>query len=235
MKKTVILIHGYLTNYLDFAHLPKELIKYYDYVVLVCIPGHGKYLSTKAFTVEDTIKVVEKEVEYYLEKGTVDLIGFSMGGALSRYLCVKYKTINKAVLLAPATYYLSPLFTVEKIKYYTNIRTKEELAKKMKENDKIASEVLKGYLIKKFTLSNGLTFCKLIAKINSLKGHNPTSTLIIWGKTDELVPKKSADFCYKNCCNENKELVLVDGLGHLMLRSNHELELNEKIIEFLNK
>lgn len=235
MKKTVILIHGYLTNYLDFNHLPKELIKYYDYVVLVNIPGHGKFLSTKDFTVDGTIELVEKEVEYYLKLGTVDLIGFSMGGALARYLCVKYQTINKAVLLAPATYYFSPLFTIEKMKYYSNIHTKEELIKKMKENDKLSYSVVKNTTLKKFTLSNGLTFCKLIAKVNGYKGNNPTSTLIVWGKTDELVPKKSADFCYKNCVNKNKELFIVDGLGHLMLRANLEQQVIDKIIEFINK
>lgn len=238
MKKTVILIHGYLTNYFDFGHLPKELIKYYDYVVIAHIPGHGKYRTTKDFKVDSTINAVEKEVEFYLKKGTVDLIGFSMGGALTRYLCVKYKTINKAVMLAPATYYLSPLFTVERLKYLINVhnkKEKEELLLKLKENDKIGKNLILNSALKKFTITNGLTFCKLITKINKDKGHNPTSSLIIWGRMDELVPKISADFCYNNCCNENKELVIIEGLGHIMLRSNFEPELNERIIKFLNQ
>lgn len=238
MKKTVILIHGYLTNYHDFGSLPKELIKYYDNVVLLQIPGHGRYRTTKEFTVDATISTVEKEVEFYLDKGTVDLIGFSMGGALTRYLCVKYQKINKAVMLAPATYYLSPLFAVERLKYIFNVHNNEEkveLINKLKQNDKIAKNVVLSGTIKRFTLSNGLTFCKLITKINDRKGHNPTPSLIIWGRLDELVPKTSADFCYKNCCHEDSELVIIDGLGHLMLRSNYEEELKKKIIEFLNK
>ncbi len=238
MKKTVILIHGYLTNYLDFNHLPKELIKYYDYVVIVNIPGHGKFKEIKNFRVDSTIKTVENEVEFYLKKGSVDLIGFSMGGALTRYLCVKYQTINKAVMLAPATYYLSPFCVVKRFKFILKAKTlneEKEIIARLRKNDKIGKNIILNNCIKKFGPKNGLTFCKLITKINKLKGKNPTSSLIVWGELDELVPKKSAKFCYKNCSNKEKELWLIDGLGHLMLRSDYEEEINDKIIKFLNK
>ena len=234
-KKTVILIHGYLTNYLDFNHLPKYLSKYYDYVVIVDLPGHGKYRNIKEFKVDATIKKVEQELEYYLKKGTVDLIGFSMGGALSRYLCVKYKEVRNAVLLAPATYYLSPLFTLERAKYIIGNKKDENELKNLKENDKTSYDIIKESTLKKFNLDNGLTFCKLIYKINLIKGFNPTRTLVMRGTLDELVPKYSADYCYKNCINPGKELVYVKGLGHLMLRSNKEQLIIDKIMEFLTK
>ena len=237
MKKTIILIHGYLTNYLDFTNLPKELIKYYDYVVIIDIPGHGKFKQIKNFKVDSTIETVEKEVEFYLKKGIVDIIGFSMGGALARYLCVKYKKIRKAVLLAPATYYLSPMFAVERIKYVmkaNNTHDKDVLLQRLKENDKASQNIVLNNCIKKFNPNNALTFCKLITKINKLKGDNPSSTLIVWGKLDELIPKISVDFCYKNCTNENKEVYIIDGLGHLMLRTNYELEIKKKIMKFLD-
>lgn len=235
-KKTVILIHGYLTNYLDFNHLPKYLSKYYDYVVILDLPGHGRYRNIKDFKVDATIKKVEKEVEYYLAKGFVDLIGFSMGGALSRYLCVKYKEIRNAVLLAPATYYLSPLFTLERMKYIiTDNKKGSNTLKELKENDKISYDVIKELTLKKFNLDNGLTFCKLIYKINSKEGFNPTRTLVMRGILDELVPKYSAEYCYKNCINSEKEIVHIKGLGHLMLRSNKEQLIIDKIMEFLVK
>ena len=238
MKKTIILIHGYLTDYLDFNHLPKELIKYYDYVVIVSIPGHGKFNEIKNFRVDPTIKTVEDEVEFYLKKGSVDLIGFSMGGALTRYLCVKYQTIRKAVMLAPATYYLSPFCVVNRLKYVLKAKTADErkqIINRLKKNDDATKSVALDNCIKKFGPKNGLTFCKLITKINQLKGDNPTSSLIVWGELDELVPKKSAKFCYKNCSNKDKELWYIDGLGHLMLRTDYEEEINNKIIKFLNK
>ncbi|MFR7882202.1 MAG: hypothetical protein ACLU5J_12620 [Christensenellales bacterium] len=37
MKKIVILIHGYLTDYNDFNHLPHQLTKLYDYVILISL------------------------------------------------------------------------------------------------------------------------------------------------------------------------------------------------------
>ena len=106
---------------------------------------------------------------------------------------------------------------------------------RLKKNDNATKNVALDNCIKKFGPKNGLTFCKLITKINQLKGDNPTSSLIVWGELDELVPKKSAKFCYKNCSNKDKELWYIDGLGHLMLRTDYEEEINNKIIKFLNK
>ena len=221
MKKIVILIHGYLTD-----------------VILISLPGHGKYHNMKNFKVNNTIKLIEDEVEFYSRLGYVDLIGYSLGGALVRYLCVKYKTIKKAVLISPATYYFSPLFGIERMKYLFGGKTKDERKKnyqELRDNDKMAYHVVRRHTLKRFKLDNGITFCKLIQKINKIKGFNPTSTLIIWGKLDELVPKSSVNFCYRNCINNKKALVMIDGVGHVMLRSNKEQIIIDKIMEFLNE
>ena len=228
MKKIVILIHGYLTDYNDFNHLPHQLTKLYDYVILISLPGHGKYHNMKNFKVNNTIKLIEDEVEFYSRLGYVDLIGYSLGGALVRYLCVKYKTIKKA----------SPLFGIERMKYLFGGKTKDERKKnyqELRDNDKMAYHVVRRHTLKRFKLDNGITFCKLIQKINKIKGFNPTSTLIIWGKLDELVPKSSVNFCYRNCINNKKALVMIDGVGHVMLRSNKEQIIIDKIMEFLNE
>ena len=226
------------TDYNDFNHLPHQLTKLYDYVILISLPGHGKYHNMKNFKVNNTIKLIEDEVEFYSRLGYVDLIGYSLGGALVRYLCVKYKTIKKAVLISPATYYFSPLFGIERMKYLFGGKTKDERKKnyqELRDNDKMAYHVVRRHTLKRFKLDNGITFCKLIQKINKIKGFNPTSTLIIWGKLDELVPKSSVNFCYRNCINNKKALVMIDGVGHVMLRSNKEQIIIDKIMEFLNE
>ena len=186
MKKTVILIHGYLTDYNDFVNLPKTLIKHYDYVVIMSLPGHGRHQNIKNFKVDSTIKMVEDEVERYLQKGSVDLIGYSMGGALSRYIASKYQTIRRMVLLTPASRYLSPLLAINRIKYLLkkqdvalSIKEKREL---LKEHDKAGLEILKNGPLHKFNPSNGLTFCKLIYKINQEKRSFSTPTLIVYGR-----------------------------------------------------
>ena len=186
----------------------------------------------------EILKLIEDEVEFYSRLGYVDLIGYSLGGALVRYLCVKYKTIKKAVLISPATYYFSPLFGIERMKYLFGGKTKDERKKnyqELRDNDKMAYHVVRRHTLKRFKLDNGITFCKLIQKINKIKGFNPTSTLIIWGKLDELVPKSSVNFCYRNCINNKKALVMIDGVGHVMLRSNKEQIIIDKIMEFLNE
>lgn len=50
-----------------------------------------------------------------------------------------------------------------------------------------------------------------------------------------LVPKSSVNFCYQNCINNKKVLVMIDGVGHVMLRSNKEKIIIDKIMEFLNE
>ena len=151
-------------------------------MILISLPGHGKYHNMKNFKVNNTIKLIEDEVEFYSRLGYVDLIGYSLGGALVRYLCVKYKTIKKAVLISPATYYFSPLFGIERMKYLFGGKTKDERKKnyqELRDNDKMAYHVVRRHTLKRFKLDNGITFCKLIQKINKIKGFNPTSTLII--------------------------------------------------------
>ena len=239
MKKTVILIHGYLTDYQDFANLPKTLIKYYDYVVLLTLPGHGRFQDIKRFKVDNTIKTVEETVEFYLKKGTVDLIGYSMGGALSRYIASKYQTINKMVLLAPASKYLSPFLGINRIKYLLNKQnttlSKKERRALLKEHDKAAYEFLKDRLLKKFSAGNGLTFCKLISTINQEKTAFETPTLIVYGKLDELVPLASVNYCLSKCISSLKEVMYLDDIGHLMLRTAQCQNIINKIEEFLTK
>ena len=238
MKKIVILIHGYLTDFNDFGNLPKSLIKLYDYVVLINLPGHGRYHNLKQFKVQDTIQCVEEELEYYSKQGYVDLIGYSLGGALVRYLCVKYKIIRKAVLVSPATYYFSPLFAFAKMKYVLGAKTKEERKahyQEIKMNNHISYRIVRRHTIKRFKIDNGIVFCKLVKRINKIKGFNPSATLIIWGKLDELVPQASIQFCYHNCINANKEIVMIDGVGHVMLRSSKEKLIIDKIIKFLDR
>lgn len=238
MKKTVILIHGYLTDYHDFSQLPLHLSKYYDYVVILDLPGHGKYQDNKKFTVNDTIKKVENEVEFYLNKGSVDLIGYSMGGALSRYLAIKYPNINKVVLLAPATKYLTIFFPIERARYIFSDKDKNKRKvriQEIKEHDKVSYLILKKGPLPRFKLRNGYVFCKLIYTINKIRGKNTRPTLIIRGRLDELVPHSSAKYCYKNCVSDNKELYIVDNIGHIMLRSNEEEIITSKIIDFLTK
>ena len=237
MKKIVILIHGYLTDQHDFNQLEKKLLPYYDYVVILDLPGHGFDHSMKDFKVDATLDYVDKEVEFYLKMGDVDLIGYSLGGALVRYLCVKYKKINKAVLLAPASKYLNFSCLNRRMKYYFSGKTKEEKSinrKILKGNDEITRYIAKTQFFKNIRPSNIKVFRRLIKKTNSQKGDNPTSTLIIYGKLDELVPKKSAIYCFNNCINQSKELVLIDGVGHVLLKGVKGKEIEEKIIKFLN-
>ena len=235
MKKTIILIHGYLSDYHDFSNLPKYLIKLYDQVIILNLPGHGKYQDINNFKINNTIKMVENEVEYYLTKGSVDIIGFSMGGALARYIASKYQKVNNVVLLAPATKYLVTGFLFKRIKYIFSKKKKiKENYHTVLEHDKLAIKMSKQITIPKFRIKNGITFCKLIKKINKQKTKYDIPTLIIWGKLDELVPKRAIKYCYKSSISNKKQIIYYDDIGHLMLYSAREKDIITDILNFLN-
>ena len=163
MKKIVILIHGYLTDSNDFNKLEKDLVPYYDYVVSLNLPGHGKYQNMKDFTLDATFKYLFDEISFYLTLGKVDLIGFSLGGALVHYLCAKFKNINKAILLAPAIKYLNFSCPFKRMRY-TFFQKQNRLL--LKANDQITRKIAKEQFFKNIRLTNIIVFQKIYAIFN---------------------------------------------------------------------
>lgn len=232
MKRIVILIHGYLTDYHDFNNLEKTLINYYDYVVLLELPGHGAFHNKKDFQVKNSLTYVEKEISFYLKLGTVDLIGYSLGGAIVNYLCKKYHNINQAIQLAPPVKYLNFVLPFKRLAYRFLYHSKNDKIL-LKANDQITRHLTKVSFLKEIRLNNFLVFRKLIKTLNKEKHQNQVSTLFIYGRLDELVPLKSVKTSFKNCENNNKKLIIYEGIGHVLLRGPKNNEIVYEIKKFL--
>lgn len=234
MKKVCLLIHGYLTDEKDFTTLPDSLNNYYDHLELFLIPGHGSETMDN-FTKEKVFEKIDKVVKQ-LEKDydIMDVIGFSLGGALAKYVACKYK-VNKLVLLAPAVKYFSPKTISRRINFMMGNKLTDEKSKfsNIVKEDVEAVSFFIGSLKKKFNLKNYREFANIIAYINETTTDYNAKTLIIWGYFDELVPKAAVKMCYDECQNENKSVIVIPNIGHYMLRSSRGGTIQTLIMNFL--
>ena len=251
MSKAVMTIHGFLTVKEDFGRLYDHL-DCYDEVLAVEIPGHNGDAKIEDFTAEDTLITVLSAYDRLRSKhDAVDVVGFSMGGALATWLCAQ-RDVNRAVLLAPANKYLNFFMPVETLKFY------RDGFKPLRDVESAETLVEKNYEVKQFfttyfenvatslkiALGNErkLTphvynvFRKIIKQCNKVvEQRSPvtTPTLVMWGKLDELVPHKSVSYVLEHFTNARESIY--DDIGHAMLYTNHDEALIKDIMEFLSR
>ena len=248
-------IHGFLTVKEDFGKL-YDHFECYDEVLAVEIPGHNGDSTLDEFNVDDTLKTVLSAYDKLrAAHDQVDVVGFSMGGALTTWLCSQ-RDVHRAVLLAPANKYINFLMPLETIKFYG-----EHGLKPLLDNESEESIVEKGYEIKKVFTSyfeNVATsinilrgnvnkdrmltprvynvFRKIIKSCNKLVESNKplqTPILVLWGRLDELVPHKSVKYVLEHFVNAQNKIY--EDIGHAMLYTNHADLLIKDIIDFLSE
>lgn len=255
MKKAIILIHGFMTDPTDFDPIMDDLRAHYDYVRRFKLPGHGKDANHKLFTKEATMKYVEQEFDKVAKKYEyIDVMGFSMGGALGTYLS-NIRTFNKLVLLAPANKYVSPFAGFRRVMQVAQIVKDEfkinekKLTKIEKEHLSILNNTIKDAVVRdakmfKFAIDEVLPrythtaiyhFVRTIKACNKALSKIKNPTLIVWGYLDEIVPKSAATYDYERCTHPNRKLVILEHMGHMMFRSENIEELKEIVLNFLTK
>lgn len=248
MKKAVILLHGWLGDINDFDNLIPKLEPIYDHIERFSYIGHGDD-DPYNFNAEDTFKSLDEVFRnLQLNYEIIDVVGFSMGGALAVYLSQHF-AFNKLVLLAPANKYLNFKFTFSRIKhlfktlylYEKAVLSKDEESKENLKNtlrnifddDKFSLTFLREkYLQRYFRYSFGV-FRKIIKKINSETKEIKNPLFIAWGHFDQLVPHASAKELYDICINPNKKLVVYEEMSHTLILSKNCEKLVTDIVEFL--
>lgn len=250
MSRAVMTIHGFLTDTKDFGRL-YDYLDFYDEVVPCEVPGHNGKVDFSLFTVEGTFVAVTACYDRLRAKyDEVDVIGFSMGGALASYLAAT-RDVNKCVLLAPANKYLNPRFIFDAIKYYANFQHKtyksssgrfherisavREGMKPYQRNIKVCLKIEIDKILPNLNTHTYRVFYKLIEKINKtldVSASIQAPTLIIRGDLDELVPKSSVEYLIKHFVDCKTECL--EDVGHGLLLTNRDNALITKIIEFLS-
>ncbi len=235
--KAVLLLHGFLSDYHDFEPLYKHLLKRYDHVERVLFPGHGECNDLKDFDIDATFKCLYETFDNLKrDYDDIDVIGFSMGGALATYLS-NVRDFNKLVLLAPANKFLNLNLPFKKFYFYlkTIFNSKEylEMCKGTIADDKVAFKFAMKSLFPNYNYHTLSNFVKIIKKCNDNVEEIKNPTLIIWGELDQFVPEASVRYNYNLCINEKKKLIIYPDISHLMLSSKNNTKIIDDILEFL--
>lgn len=251
--KGIFLIHGFLSEMNEYDSIRFELAKRYDIISSPTLPGHGKEgeCDYRLFNKDDTFKLLLEEFDELERKcEIVDVMGFSMGGALATYLS-QVRKINKLILIAPANYYFNPKALITNTLYAYHIFKK--IGKSIEKHPSMTTSpyndlkdaflgdfhASKSFLVRKFIKTYIWKayneFRKIIQTCNSNLVSINNDTLILWGKLDQLVPKKSVEEIYKKCNQEKTKLKIYEEFTHLMLLSSNPEKIKIDILEFLDK
>ena len=242
-------IHGFLTDINDFGRLYEHL-GMYDKVVACKIPGHNGKLDFRKFTVENTLKaVLHCYDELAKDYDEIDVVGFSMGGALTTYLCTQ-RNVRKAVLVAPANRYLNLSSPLATLKFYLRFvgSTYTQTVGSIKDRISNTQKALTPYVENTLTTSNMAlkrffphlnmytfnTFANVVKAVNiEVEAHSPIDTpiLVVWGELDELVPQMSLDYLAKQFVN--MQTIIYKDVGHLLMLSNRDAEFIQTAVRFL--
>lgn len=246
-KRAILLVHGYASDSTDFAPIIPYLKARYDYVANHDLPGHGPTSTARLsdFYAVDVFRFVEKiSKKLFQQYDEVDLMGFSMGGAISTYLASIFP-FRKVVLLAPANKFLNVNVGIARSKLHFNYLLERLGLKKDKEleftmkgislDDKKSLNMAFKTLIPNYTPHSLNQFMQVIDYCN----HNlekimiTKPVLILHGDVDQLVPKASIDYIMQHCLNCEYEYL--KGISHLMILSQNNEYMMERIMKFLKE
>lgn len=248
MSVALMTIHGFLTDTEDFGRL-YDYVGWYDEVVACKIPGHDGKVDFSKFTVQATLRAVLRTFDKLAEKhDAVDIVGFSMGGALATYVCSKRK-VRKAVLVAPANKYFnfnSPLATLKFYigKFKNAFFQRGSVAHRLNQTGKalephlynasVSMDIALKRMLPNISVHTFQVFAALIKTINhQIETHKvSTPCLLIWGQLDELVPEASIDYL-RHLLPTNLYIKHHD-IGHAMLLGSKDHIVITDIVEYLS-
>ena len=250
MTKAVMTIHGFLTVTQDFGRL-YDYLDMYDEVKAVELPGHnGDKPDFSVFTPEATFAaVLDVYDELKSRHDAVDVVGFSMGGALATWLS-SVRDVNRIALVSPANKYINEAlpFSVGKFIGQLGLKTFRETEGKLKdkieatnnafapykENTRTSAKIAKERTLRYMNPRTYGTFAKIIKSVNATvetTSPHQTPALILWGKLDELVPYRSVKYLTKHF--PDAQVKIYPDVGHAMLYTNLDDVIIHDIIDFL--
>ncbi len=248
MSRAVLLIHGYLTTTQDFGRL-YDYLDCYDEVRAVEIPGHNGKVDMRKFTVGSTQQAVMTAFDELAANHDVDVVGFSMGGALATWLCCLRK-VRRAVFISPANKFLNAALPVNAAKFYGELtkdalesvegfenkrRAVKDAWKPYGENITASGKIALSRTFRYMTPRNLHIFAELMKQCNmwvkSTRAETPS--LALWGNLDELVPRKSINFITDHFADVTVKIY--PDIGHAMLYTNRDDEIITDIMNFLTE
>ncbi|WP_313803010.1 alpha/beta hydrolase [Cytobacillus sp.] len=230
-KKTVVLLHGFLSSTFSFRHLIPLLKNEYN-VISIDLPPFGKSgkSTTYIYSYENHSKTVIKLCES-LQLKEITLIGHSMGGQIALNIAyLRPDLVSECILLCSSSYlkkskrsfilssYL-PFFHLFIKRYLEKSGVEKNLRNVVYDHSKIDKEMENGYLE---PFLKDPIFRALTRMIRDREGDLPieklhqvdTPCLLIWGEHDKVVPLNIGKQLQKDL--KNSKLVVLKETGHLV-------------------
>lgn len=246
-KKTLVLIHGYLSSSFSFRRLIPLLQKDFN-VITVDIPPFGKSGKSRQFvySYENMAKTVIMLLED-LDIKRVTMAGHSLGGQICLYVTyLKPDLVRNCVLLSSSAYmkrlkrplilssYL-PFFSLYVKRYLMKSGLRRNLELVVYNQKLIDDEMMKGYL-QPFMDEN--IFRALTRMIRDREGDLSVEQLqqidvpclLIWGDHDRVVPLSIGKRLHDDL--ENSRLIVLKDTGHLVPEERPE-QVYDHIRSFL--
>jgi pimeloyl-ACP methyl ester carboxylesterase len=230
-KKTVVLIHGFLSSTFSFRRLIPLLRKNFT-VIAVDLPGFGKSDKSKAFhySLENYGKLI---VELLHKIGVAEtiVIGHSMGGQVALHAAKQAPDLVKKLILLSSSGYLSrskrslvyssylPFFTRWVRKTFERRGVKSTLLTVVHDHSLIDQQLIDGY---HKPLETKAFFESLIRFLRQREGDLSenelktiqTPTLFIWGEEDKIVPLRIGKRLTEDL--PDARLIVYEETGHLV-------------------
>ena len=258
-KKVLLFLHGLSSNSDAWFRNIETLDKDFT-CIAIDLPGFGKsYKNADEFTATYFASIVKEFAEKMkIEKFT--LVGHSMGGQTAIKFAAKYpEKLDKLILIAPAGIEKFSEFEGTAMKMVMNpttimASTEEQIDRNYQLNFyKMPEEAAQMIQDRKNIVKSADFEAHAIAIQKSVKGmlddtvtqdleKISTSTLILFGKNDALIPNKylhptlTIDELSKTAQESIKgsKLILINEAGHF-LQFEKPIEVNKEIKEFLSK
>ncbi|WP_052310064.1 alpha/beta hydrolase [Paenibacillus senegalensis] len=214
--RACLLLHGFTGGPYEVKPLAHHLMNKGCCCVTPELPGHnGNLRNLKNYTRYDWIEAAEKEAQKLVQQfGSIDLVGFSMGGLLAAHLATLYP-VRRLVLLGTPIIYVSPARLFKDV------------------TERLAKRDLKFYNWKKQTpLQAVFEFMRLVKELKGDLGKIEAPTLIIHGQADPIVHPYSSKYIYERI-QAPKELVVLPNSKHLLCLEAEAEALFCKIEAFL--
>lgn len=242
--KTLLFIHGLSDNLLYWEALTYGLKDSYQ-IIRVDLRGHGKSpLGSDRITIDgyaDDLKNLLDDLN--IQK--VNLVGFSLGGAVALDFAVKYcDRVSSLVLMSGFSKcddHFNAIFNEFKFHLsrgfedFFDYMIGKVLCPDVIQNNAEELEILKQMVAPEANVEAYIKACDacLDFDVNDRLCEIDVPSLILAGKYDEICPLRYQENIHENI--ENSELVVLDDLKHNLLVGKNILKIAEILNDFYKK
>lgn len=179
MPRVCLLLHGFSGGPYELMPLARHLERRGFLCEVPTLPGHGgKLRDLHRFRYTEWVRAAEKEAETLAAAhGSINVVGFSMGGLLAAHVANRFP-VRRMALLNAAVYYVSPgRFLRNAVRLLRSGLRREMLREK-----------------RDMPLGAVVEFMKLVRALKPEFGRVAVPTFIAQGEQDEVVHPLSAQY-----------------------------------------